>query len=288
MEEQDLKMTDTFEIEAAAKTNLWLEVLGKRDDGFHEIRTRMVCLSLFDRLKLAWRDDDKVVLKCSDKSLPTGEENLVVKAVRAMEKHTGKVFGLSIDLQKNIPSGAGLGGGSSDAAAVIRAINKMADLNLPEAEMSEVAATIGSDIPFFIYDRPCDCTGRGEIVVPLDDAIQKLSVFLIKPAFEISAGWAYQRYTESAEYEGFDYLPQICRWGPMVNSLERPVFEKYPVLGDTKHWLLRQPEVHAALMSGSGSTMLAVLRKGAFVDELESRALERYGESSWTFTGKTL
>ncbi len=281
-------MNDTFEIDAPAKTNLWLEVLGKREDGFHEIRTRMVCLSLADRLKLSWRDDDAVVLKCSDATLPTGEENLVVKAVRAMEKHTGQVFSLSIELEKHIPSGAGLGGGSSDAAAVIRAINEMAKLDLSEAEMSGVAATIGSDIPFFIYDRPCDCFGRGEVVEPLDEPVEKLPIFMIKPAFEIAAGWAYQRYADSAEYEGFDYLPQICPWGPMANSLERPVFEKYPVLGEMKYWLSRQPEVHAALMSGSGSTMLAVLRKDVLAGELAERAIERYGKSSWTFIGKTL
>lgn len=279
---------ETFEIEAPAKTNLWLEVLGKREDGFHDIRTRMVCLSLADQLKLAWRDDDQVVLKCKDSTLPTGEENLVVMAVRALEKHTGKVFALTIELEKNIPSGAGLGGGSSDAAAVIRAVNEMANLHLSEAEMSEVAATIGSDIPFFIYDRPCDCSGRGEVVEPLEETVQKLPIFMIKPAFEIAAGWAYQRYADSAEYEGFDYLPQICPWGPMANSLERPVFEKYPLLGEMKYWLLRQPEVHAALMSGSGSTMLSVLRQDVFADELAARAIERYGESSWTFIGKTL
>ncbi|MDF1740251.1 MAG: 4-(cytidine 5'-diphospho)-2-C-methyl-D-erythritol kinase [Verrucomicrobiales bacterium] len=281
-------MSEKFEIEAPAKTNLWLEVLGKREDGFHEIRTLMVCLSLADQLKLEWRDDDEVVLNCSDPALPTGEENLVIKAVRAMEKHTGKVFALTIELEKRIPSGAGLGGGSSDAAAVIRAINEMADLNLSEAEMSGVAATIGSDIPFFIYNRPCFCFGRGEVVEPLDEPVENLPIFLIKPAFEISAGWAYRRYTDSGQYEGFEYWPQICPWGPMANSLERPVFEKYPLLGEMKSWLLRQPEVHAAIMSGSGSTMLAVLRKDAFADELTARAIERYGESSWTFCGKTL
>jgi len=281
-------MKDPFEIEAPAKTNLWLEVLGKREDGFHEIRTRMVCLSLADKLRLAWRDDDQVVLKCSDETLPTGEENLVVKAVRALEKHTGKVFALTIELEKQIPSGAGMGGGSSDAAAVIRAVNEMAKLHLSEAEMSKVAATIGSDIPFFIYDRPCDCSGRGEVVEPLHESIQKLPIFLIKPAFEIGAGWAYQRYADSAEYEGFEYLPQICPWGPIVNSLERPVFEKYPLLGEMKYWLMRQPEVHAALMSGSGSTMLAVMRKEALGEELEARARARYGENCWTFIGKTL
>ena len=164
-------MGDAYEISAPAKINLSLRILGKRDDGFHEIETRMVRLSLHDRIRLKWRDDDHVVLRCSDKSLPTGEENLVVKAVRAIEQHTGKVFSLSLDLEKHIPSGAGLGGGSSDAAAVLRAINEMAALHLPEAELAAVGATIGSDIPFFVYDRTCDCRGRGEIVEPVGDCL---------------------------------------------------------------------------------------------------------------------
>src|SRR6056297_3904268 len=100
-------MSGPFEIEAHAKTNLWLRILGKRDDGFHEIETRMVRLSLADKLTLRWREDDQVTLNCSDETLPTGEGNLVVKAVRAMEKEAGKTFAVDIGLEKRIPSGAG-------------------------------------------------------------------------------------------------------------------------------------------------------------------------------------
>jgi len=282
-------MSDACEVAAPAKTNLHLRILGKRDDGFHEIETRMVRLSLQDRVRLKWRDDDHVVLRCSDSSLPVGEDNLAVRAVRALEVHTNKVFSVSIDLEKNIPSGAGLGGGSSDAAAVLRAINVMGSLLLPEEELAAVGATIGSDIPFFVYDRTCDCRGRGEIVVPVSDEhrVDPLPVFLIKPAFEISAAWAYQHYEASAEYEGFLYHEQVCPWGTMVNNLERPVFEKFPVLGEMKSWLIAQPETDAALLSGSGSTMLAILKQGANGHALRSRALERYGETCWTFLGKT-
>lgn len=283
-------MTGAFEIDAPAKTNLWLRVLGKREDGFHEIDTRMVCLSLRDTLFLKWRDDEKVVLRCSDPCLPTGEENLVVRAVRALERHCQKKFALSIDLEKSIPSGAGLGGGSSDAAAVLRAINQMAELNLSEEVLSGIAATIGSDIPFFVYDRPCDCRGRGELVTPVKGNQQpkRLGIFLCKPPFEISAGWAYQRFAESAEYKGFHYLPQVCAWGEMVNHLERPVFEKFPILGDMKKWLLEQPEIHAALLSGSGSTMLAMLKNGASGESLGEKVKARYGETCWTYVGTTV
>jgi 4-diphosphocytidyl-2-C-methyl-D-erythritol kinase len=281
-------MSDAFEIEAPAKTNLWLKIIGKREDGFHELDTRMVALSLVDRLKLKWREDNDLVLRCSDESLPTGEENLVVKAVRALEKHTGKTFAISIDLTKHIPSGAGLGGGSSDAASVLLALNEMASLYLGEDELAEVGATIGSDISFFIYQRPCDCSGRGEIVEPIPDEMASMRILLIKPAFGIDTDWAYQRWAESEEYEGFLYEEQERTWGTMINHLERPVFEKYPILGEIKTWLLDQPEVDAALMSGSGSTTLAILHEDASEHELNTRAKERYGENTWTFLGRTV
>lgn len=290
MSEDFPDMSDAFVIAAPAKTNLWLRVLGKRGDGFHEIDTRMVKLGLEDTLRLKWRDDDEVILRSSDPALPTGEDNLVVKAVRALERHTDKVFSVSIDLEKRIPSGAGLGGGSSDAAAVLRALNMMASLFLPEEELAAVAATIGSDIPFFVFDRPCDCRGRGEIVVPVPETETPptLPVFLFKPAFEIAASWAYRHWSTSGEYEGFTYLPQAGPWGTMTNDLERPVFEKFPLLGEMKSWLLAQPGVRAALLSGSGSTLLAILEEGVDASDLTRATLARYGENGWTWSGRTV
>ncbi|MDF2375462.1 MAG: 4-(cytidine 5'-diphospho)-2-C-methyl-D-erythritol kinase [Verrucomicrobiales bacterium] len=281
-------MSGAFEIEAAAKTNLWLRVVGKREDGFHEIETRMVTLTLADRLKFKWREDDQVVLRCSDESLPTGEENLVVKAVRALAGKVGKTLAVSIDLQKQIPSGAGLGGGSSDAAAVLRALNEMGSLQLSEEELAGVGAMIGSDVPFFVYNRPCDCGGRGEIVTPVEEPVPSLSLFLIKPAFEIAAAWAYQHWAKSGEYEDFHYASQAMAWGEMGNDLERPVFEKFPVLGEMKSWLSSRPGVSGALLSGSGSTMLAVLEEGTDGKALEDLALERYGRNCWTNLCRTM
>lgn len=280
-------MSDAFEIAAPAKTNLWLRVLGKRDDGFHEIDTRMVALTLSDQLKLKWREDDQVVLRCSDETLPTGEENLVVKAVRALEKKTGKTLAVSIDLEKKIPSGAGLGGGSSDAAAVLKALNEMAALHLSEEVLAQIGATIGSDVPFFIYNRPCDCGGRGEIVTPVDEAMPSMRVFLIKPAFGIAAAWAYQHWAESGEYDGFDYVPREMSWGTLANDLERPVFEKFPILGEMKNWLSSRPGVSGALLSGSGSTMLAIFEENADGREIEVAARERYGSNTWTCLCRT-
>ncbi len=273
---------------APAKTNLWLHVIGKRPDGFHEIETRMVVLTLRDCLTFSPSLDGGVTLTCNDPSLTTGEENLVLRAVRAMEKAVGQTLPVSIHLEKHIPAGAGLGGGSSDAATVLLALNEWAALGLSPDDLSAVGATIGSDIPFFLYERPCDVGGRGEVVVPVTGPVPPARLLLIKPAFGIAAAWAYRHYAASAELDSFPYAAQASPWGLLRNDLERPVFAKFLILGELKCWLLNQPEVSVALMSGSGSTMLAVLRNEADGSALQSRTRERYGDQTWTALVETL
>lgn len=277
-----------IEISAPAKTNLWLCVLGKREDGFHEIDTRMVELSLADKITIEVNlSGQEVSLTCSDESLETGEDNLVMRAVRVLEEHCGQSFGLRIHLQKHIPIAAGLGGGSSDAAAVLKGINRLCKLNLDNDVLSGLAARIGSDVPFFIYNSPCDCTGRGEIVAPVKFD-QELPVLLVKPGFGVSAAWAYQHRADSIEIPGVVYAPQVCQWGSMVNDLERPVFEKFLFLARLKMWLLDQPETHAALLSGSGSTLLVVLREAHEGVQLAEKIKGHFGETMWTHLGHTL
>jgi len=277
-----------MEITAPAKTNLWLRIVGRREDGFHHIETRMVALSLADRLVLEnIPDSDEVSLSCDDKDLGTGEGNLVVRAVRALEQRCGRRFGLRLHLQKNIPLAAGLGGGSSDAAAALKGVNRLLELGLDADELTALATGLGSDVPFFVHDSPCDCSGRGEIVTPVDGG-QDLPVLLLKPPFGVSAAWAYQNWAGSIELPGVTYAPQICPWGEMVNDLERPVFEKFFILARLKMWLLDQAEVHAALLSGSGSTLVVVLAEADGGDGLAARAKERFGATLWTHLGRTL
>lgn len=277
-----------MEIAAPAKTNLWLRMVGRREDGFHNIETRMVALSLADRLSLENIPDSvKVSLSCDDPKLETGEGNLVVRAVRALEEHCGRRFGLRLHLQKNIPLEAGLGGGSSDAAAALKGVNQLLELGLDKGELAALAAGIGSDVPFFIHDSPCDCSGRGEIVTPVGKG-QDLPILLLKPPFGVSAAWAYQNWAGAIELPGVTYAPQICPWGEMVNDLERPVFEKFFVLARLKMWLLDQAEVHAALLSGSGSCVLVVLAEADGGEGLVAMAKERFGSTLWTHLGRTL
>jgi 4-diphosphocytidyl-2-C-methyl-D-erythritol kinase len=277
-----------IEILAPAKTNLWLRILGQREDGFHAVETRMVELSLADRLSLERLPEGRgAKLSCSDKTLDAGEGNLVLKALRLLEKYCDRQFDLRIDLDKKIPIAAGLGGGSSDAAALLKGVNDLYALDLDRESLSGLAAQIGSDVPFFIAESPCDCTGRGEMIAPVEFE-QDLSILLIKPAFGVSAAWAYQNLAASIEIPGVVYAPQLCEWGAMVNDLERPVFEKYIFLARLKMWLLNQAETHVALLSGSGSTLLVVLRDSAGGEHLSARIKQVFGEQMWTYQGHTM
>lgn len=275
-------------LSAPAKINLWLHVLGKREDGFHAVETRMCPISVADEVTVTLKDEGPDTLTCSDASLPTDESNLALRALRAFEARVGgEKHAWSIHLEKHIPHGAGLGGGSSDAAAVLRGVNELSGRPLTQAQLSEVAGTLGSDIPFFLDHRTCDATGRGEIVTPVDFP-WKLPLLLIKPPFGVPTPWAYKQWAGSEELAGVSYAPQVCEWGTMQNDLERPVFEKYYFLPTLKSWLLEQPETRAALMSGSGSTMYAVTRTDADAEALATKARELCGETTWVQTAHTL
>jgi 4-diphosphocytidyl-2-C-methyl-D-erythritol kinase len=270
---------NAISVSAHAKTNLWLRVLRRRDDGFHDIETRMVLLDLCDDLRIERLDESSIAgveFSCSDASLPVDASNLVLKAV-AIFQQTGPVPPLRIHLEKRIPHGAGLGGGSSDAAATLLALNRLLHRNLDTSALTQLAAAIGSDVPFFIQQSPCDCSGRGEIVAPVDSFTESLSLLLITPPFAIPTSWAYECWRDSREIDGVDYRPQPYPWGAMVNDLERPVFAKHLVLADLKMWLRSRPEVRAALLSGSGSTLFAVLDADRSPGELGAELLDEFG-----------
>lgn len=276
-------MSEIFRAPAPAKVNLSLRVVRRREDGFHELRTRMCPISLCDEIELEVVADGGVTLRCDEPELPVGEDNLAIKALRAYEAATGREVHAQIMIRKHIPSGAGLGGGSSDAATVLRLLSEASGTPLPIAELAGIAATIGSDVPFFLYGQTCDASGRGELIEPVEFP-HALSLLLIKPPFGVPTPWAYGHWQESVENPSYPYAPQALPWGELVNDLERPVFEKYLVLGDLKRWLLAQQEVAGALMSGSGATVFAVLKEGtaACGTELAARARGEFGATFWT------
>jgi 4-diphosphocytidyl-2-C-methyl-D-erythritol kinase len=275
-----------MQVLAPAKVNLSLKVLRRREDGFHEIETLISPISLADNIDIE-RQSRWIDFSCDDPTLPGGDENLAVRAAKAFFEKTKINSGVGIKLHKKIPHGAGLGGGSSDAAATLRALNQLFETNLSREELVKVGSTIGSDVAFFLFELAAICKGRGEIVNPTK-LKEKLSILLLKPEFSVSSGWAYSRWQNSKEIPGISYQPQNFEGQSFVNDLERPVFEKFVFLAQLKAWLLKQAEVGAALMSGSGSTVFAVIRRAADVDRVAKRAREELDCDIWTCACETI
>lgn len=265
---------------APAKINLSLAILGRRDDGFHQIRTLIVPISLSDTIEMELTDSPGIRFTCDAPDLPTDSTNLVVRAAMLFCERASRSAGISIHLEKRIPHGAGLGGGSSDAATVLLGLNTLLDTGFADAELAGMAAEIGSDVPFFIYRSAAFCEGRGERVHPQVIA-RRLRLLLLKPPFGVPTPWAYSRWRDSREIAGVPYSPQPAGSLSLFNDLERPVYEKYPFLALLKQWLMGQPECEAALMSGSGSTMFAVLGENADSADLSARATLEFGPTLW-------
>ena len=276
----------TMQVLAPAKINLSLKILGRRDDSFHEIETLISPISLADKIDIE-RQSRWIDFSCDDPTVPSGDENLVVRAAKAFFETTKIGGGVGIKLHKKIPHGAGLGGGSSDAAATLRALNKIFEAKLSLEELAKLGSTIGSDVAFFLFESAAVCKGRGEIVNPTK-LKKKLSILLLKPAFGVSSAWAYSRWQDSKEIPGIFYQRQGFDGQSLVNDLERPVFEKFVFLAQLKTWLLKQAEVGAALMSGSGSTVFAVLRANADVDLVIKRARAELDREIWASACETV
>src|SRR5262245_31656290 len=215
-----------MQIIAPAKINLSLRVLGRRSDGFHEIETLIAPISLCDEIKIEQRSrKQQIVFWCNNLSVPKGEDNIVVRAANVFFEETNPASGVSIELKKRIPHGAGLGGGSSDAASTLLALNELSETNLPREELAKMAEMIGSDVPFFIFQSAALCKGRGEVVSPTR-LRERLPLLLLKPAFGVPTQWAYSHWRDSSEISGVSYWPQPFDGLTLVNDLERPVFEK--------------------------------------------------------------
>jgi 4-diphosphocytidyl-2-C-methyl-D-erythritol kinase len=271
-----------------AKINLSLEILGRRTDGFHEIETLIAPISLCDEIEIELRSGKKeIAFRCDDASVPKGEDNLVVRAASVFFEETKITSGISIVLKKRIPHGAGLGGGSSDAASTLLVLNELFETNLPREALAKMAEMIGSDVPFFIFQSAAVCKGRGELVSPIR-LREQLSVLLLKPQFGVPTQWAYSRWRDSREIPGVSCASQEFDGQTFVNDLERPVFEKFVFLAQLKMWLLNQPEVGVALMSGSGSTVFGVLQSKADASRLAKRARAELDPELWTCACETV
>jgi 4-diphosphocytidyl-2-C-methyl-D-erythritol kinase len=257
---------------APAKINLYLHILGRRADGFHELETLMAPISLGDTLDIELITAG-VEFTCSDPALSDAKDNLATKAARVFLDEFKLTTGVRIHLEKAVPVGAGLGGGSSDAAAVLLALRELTRIGCADAKLAELAAQLGSDIPFFIYRTPAVCRGRGEIIEPvrLKEAFQGL---LVHPGFGVPTPWAYKTYAQNPSQgaPGRTFADFTLR-----NDLEPPAFSKYPWLPAVKSWFQKQPEVLDSLMSGSGSSVFALTGSTEAIGRLRERFLAEFG-----------
>jgi 4-diphosphocytidyl-2-C-methyl-D-erythritol kinase len=227
-----------------AKINRFLELVGIRPDGYHEIRTEMEAISLFDRLTLS--KSDKTSLACSDSQLSTGQDNLVLKAHAVFEKRLQNPFSVSYHLEKKIPYQAGLGGGSGNAATALWGLNQLAGKPFNTQELMQMGEEIGSDIPFFFSCGRALCTGRGEIVqnlVPQLVPQQGETMTLVKPGFGLSTVDVYRAYKKLG--------------GDGINHLERAAFFLSPELFDLKNALI-QSGFSSVTLTGSGSALFCL------------------------------
>jgi 4-diphosphocytidyl-2-C-methyl-D-erythritol kinase len=281
-------------IESPCKVNLLLNILGKRPDGFHEVETVMQPIRFCDVLEIE-RAASGIELTCSDRTLPTDGRNLVYRAAEAFFSAVGGQGGARIHLDKKIPLAAGLGGGSGNAATTLTALNQSFGSPLGPEQLQTLAASLGSDVPFFLQAKPALATGRGEIIKPLEffPVLRGAVFLLIHPGFGIATGWAYQelakfpdalngrpgRGRELMHALSGPSLSQVS--GQLYNSLEAPALKKFPILQLFQEFL-REEGASAALMSGSGSTTFAIAENIDKAKALKEKFLGKFGKSNWT------
>ncbi len=251
---------------APAKLNLYLEVLGKRADGYHDLESLMVGVNVYDTLEVRPRADDQLRLTCDVPDLPTGAENLVVRAAERLRLRSQRPdLGADIHLAKRIPALAGLAGGSSDAAAALVALNRVWGLNLSRAALALVAADVGSDVAFFLSLPAGWCTGRGEVVAP-EPPGGGFHVVLVLPAAGLSTPAVFRQLVVPSSPQSGAAVRAAFRTGnadalgaALFNRLQEPAFALAPDVEQVYRRLAAQDPA-GCLMSGSGSAVFAVCR----------------------------
>jgi 4-diphosphocytidyl-2-C-methyl-D-erythritol kinase len=249
---------------APAKINLFLRVLRKRTDGYHDIFSLMQKITLYDELIFSPRPQG-IILHCPGSDLPTNENNLVVRAAKAIFSYCNYPRGMGITLVKKIPMTAGLGGGSSDAATTLMALNKICSLKLKKNELIRIGAKIGADVPFFIFGNIALASGIGDKLKHLRN-LPPLNLLLIKPPFDLPTKMVYENLNLRLTTGKNNYsIPRILALSDIVqglhNDLESVSFKVHPELADLKKMLLRHGAL-GALMSGSGPTVFGIFGNG--------------------------
>jgi 4-diphosphocytidyl-2-C-methyl-D-erythritol kinase len=266
-----------------AKVNLHLQVLRKREDGYHDIHTLMQMVSLYDEMIFSPIESGITVI-CPDGRLPENEENIVYRAARTILSDARCGSGIKITIKKNIPIAAGLGGGSSNAATTLITLNEMMDLRYSKDDLMRIAAPLGADIPFFIFGKTAWATGIGDQLTEATN-IPPFWFVLINPSFDISTKMVYEKLNfrltkEVLEYRRLQHFTVEDVVKGLNNDLEKVTMNLYPVLGHLKD-LLIQEGACGALMSGSGPTVFGIFTKEEKASKAEE-SLRKLGIDTWS------
>lgn len=275
-------MATTITLPAYAKLNLALYVLGLREDGYHEIVSVVQGIDLADEVSVTKREDKNITVETTRPDVPAGEKNIAYKTAAVMQSLFDIPYGFDIFIEKSIPPESGLGGGSSDAAAVIMAINQLSSLGLGYGKMAKIGAGLGSDVPFFFSTGSALVSGRGEKVKDIKLPFG-YTVIIVKPDIGISTEWAYENLKNSLTKPSLD-VNFAGLWGETFfrflreearNSFEPVVFSHYPELRRIKHRLEETGVVHAGL-AGSGSALFAICSDSSQAYTIMKRFKEYY------------
>lgn len=289
-------------IKAYAKINLGLDVVRKRTDGYHDVKMIMQTIDVFDTLdiKLGIENGEntvslgglgKISVVCGDENVPCGETNLVCKSAKAFLEYTGKKADISVKIEKNIPVGAGLAGGSTDAAAVLRALNVLLKTDLSDTELMKIAKNIGADVPFCVVGNTYLAEGIGEILTPVKSNI-KFNILLVKPPFSVSTPSVYKSLVldENTTHPDIDKIKNALEDGNVSviyenlgNTLENVTLKMYGEVGKIKE-NLKNLGASAVLMSGSGPSVFAIFDDRQKLDGAYKIMKEKYKQTYLTST----
>lgn len=255
-------IVDSLTLSAPAKINYLLDVIGKRPDGYHDLRMIMQRVNLCDEITLTLTDTPGIRVTCDSKGAPDGPANIAWKAAKSLLDLTSTSMGVSIGIKKNIPVGAGLGGGSSDAASVLMGLNDLLHLGLTDQALMEIGCRLGADVPFFIFKQTALAEGIGEKLTPLPD-MPNCWILLINPGIHVSTAWVYRslQLTSGGKLnklpEFFESIEQVV--SILSNDLESVTIPAFPVIAEIKSRLMDLGAV-GSMMSGSGPTVFAVFK----------------------------
>ena len=277
---------DTIRLKARAKINLGLDVVRRREDGYHEVRMVMQMLKLYDQIDIEKTETPGIRLTCNLSFLPTDERNIAYKAAKVMMEQFDIKQGVCIRIEKHIPVAAGMAGGSTDCAAVLYGMNKLFDLQLSQKKLREIGVKLGADVPYCIMRGSVLAEGIGEVLTPLPPC-PRCYILIAKPPLSASTEKVYARY-DALEHVEHPDLDRVIRGleqsdirevaAGMGNVLEQVMIPEYPVIGEIKEMMLETGAL-GAMMSGSGPTVFGIYKtRGAAKEgarKIKSRGLAR-------------